>query len=394
MTPEDRRLLSRAFDLAARGIGATSPNPAVGAIVLNGGAIVGTGYHRRAGEDHAETVALAEAGAKTRGGTLYVNLEPCSSLRLLQGRAKPCVDQILAAGIARVVAAARDPNPAIDGRGLQRLLDAGVVVEPIDPVFARRAARFNECFFSAIVTGRPFVVLKAGMTLDGRIALPDGTSRWITDEEARADARALRARCDAILVGIGTVLADDPGLLADPEGGVRASPPIRVVLDGQARVPLRSRLLTTIAQAPLRIYTSDGADTARCEALEAAGATVVRAGAERVDLDLVLEDLGRSGICSLLVEGGGEVLGAFLRARRVDKVRLYVAPRLLGGADSVPAFGGKAPDDLASSLDLDEVAIARVGETFVLSGYPRPARASLPGLPGRPGHEAPAPESS
>ncbi len=249
MNPADRRHLSLAFELAERGLGATSPNPAVGAVVVRDGAVVGRGYHARAGEDHAETIALREAAGLARGADLFLNLEPCCWHRLLEGRSPSCVEQILAAGIRRVVAATRDPNPAIDGRGLRMLAEAGVAIEPEDPYFARRAARLNEIFFKYVVTKRPFVVLKAGMTLDGRIALAGGASRWITGEQARAEARALRDRHDAVLVGIGTVLADDP-LLLPGEGSRRPAPPVRVVLDSRLRLPTGSRLARSARPRP------------------------------------------------------------------------------------------------------------------------------------------------
>ena len=307
MTPEDRRHLSRAFDLARRGLGLTSPNPAVGAVIVRDGRIVGQGHHARAGAEHAEAVALGEAGEGARGADLYVNLEPCCSHRILVGRAAPCVDQIIAAGVSRVIAAARDPNPAIDGRGLERLRQLGVAVEPEDRLFARRAARLNEVFFKFIRSRAPFVVLKVAMTLDGRIALPSGESRWITDEASRSAARALRSRYDGVLVGVGTALADDPRLLPDAgtSGGPSQSrPPLRVVLDSRLRLRPASGLVGSAAEGPILVYASDEAPAGAERALEAKGVGVVRTGPGRVSLPRVLSDLGSREVTSLLVAGG------------------------------------------------------------------------------------------
>ena len=373
-----------AFDLARLGLGATSPNPAVGALVVQNGRVVGQGYHAKAGEDHAETIALRQAGESARGADLFVNLEPCSLHRILHGRIAPCVDQILAAGIRRVIAAGKDPNPLIDGRGLARLEGAGVAVEPFDPVFSKLAGRFNEVFFKFIATGRPFVVLKAGMTLDGRIALDTGESKWITGSAARAEARRLRGRYDAVLVGVGTAIADDPLLLprspddaADEHGpsgtgGPGARTPLRVVLDSRLRLPLTSRLVATARSGPVLVYAADDAPESAQGALEGQGITVVRKGRGRVPIPFILEDLAAREVTSLLVEGGGETLGAFLRGRHGDKVHLFVAPRILGGRASRPAFGGEGPLTLDDSTWLDDLQVRSAGDALVVEGYPEP----------------------
>jgi diaminohydroxyphosphoribosylaminopyrimidine deaminase/5-amino-6-(5-phosphoribosylamino)uracil reductase len=379
MTPEDRRFLGLTFDLARQGTGRTSPNPLVGALVVKDGAIVGRGHHARAGEEHAETIALAEAGERARGAVLYVSLEPCCEHRLLHGRTSPCVDQILAAGIARVVAASRDPNPAIDGRGLCRLQDAGVVVEGPDPVFAVHAARLNEIFFTYVARRTPFVALKAGMTLDGKIALPSRRSRWITGEAARAEARLLRARYDAVLVGIETVLADDPELAphsagdgADGAGPVpRADRPVRVVLDSRLRLPAGSRLAASAARRPVLVYAAKGAPADRRKALEERGVVIVPAGEERVSIPHVLADLGSRELTSVFVEGGGAVLGSFLSGGHVDKLHLFVAPRILGGQDALSIIGGAAPDSLEAAVEVDITEIRAVGGDWCLTAYPR-----------------------
>ena len=384
MTPEDRRFLGLTFDLARKGTGRTSPNPLVGALVVKDGAIIGRGHHRRAGEEHAETIALAEAGPRSRGAILYVSLEPCCSHRLLHGRTAPCVDQILDAGIVRVVAAARDPNPAIDGRGLCRLADAGVAVEGPDPIFAAHAARLNEIFFTYVARRTPFVALKAGMTLDGKIALPSRRSRWITGEEARTRARSLRGRYDAVLVGIETVLADDPDLgpggaedaAGDAGEGPRADRPVRVVLDSRLRLPESSRLVRSAAARPVLVYTAEGASAERRAALEQRGVVVVTAGPMRVALPEVLADLAARELTSVFVEGGGAVLGSFLAGGHTDKLHLVVAPRLLGGQDALSVFGGEAPLALDRALDVELAQIRDVGGDLWIDAYPRRAAAS------------------
>jgi len=390
VTPEDRRFLGLTFDLAARGMGRTSPNPLVGALVVREGAIIGRGHHARAGREHAETLALAEAGDRTRGATLYVSLEPCSEHRLLHGRTSPCVDQILEAGIVRVVAAARDPNPAIDGRGLCRLRDAGLAVEEPDPAFTARASRLNEIFFTFVARRTPFIALKAGMTLDGKIALPSRRSRWITGEAAREAARRLRARYDAVLVGIETVLADDPRLLAeapvarhDATTGAEEEPrsrPVRVVLDARLRLPAGSQLARSATTHPVLVYTAVGAPRDRRGALESLGVVVVEAapGSDgRLSLSAVLSDLASRELTSVFVEGGSSVLGSFLAGGHVDKLHLFVAPRLLGGQDALSVTGGAAPLTLDKTLDLEITEMHDVGGDVSLTAYPRKGRDGL-----------------
>ena len=336
--------MRRALELAARAAGETNPNPMVGCVIVKGGRVVGEGFHRRAGGPHAEAYALRQAGAAARGATAYVSLEPCS----LQGRTPPCAPALAAAGIRRVVAALRDPNPKVDGRGFGVLRRAGLRVE--SGLLAGEAERLNERFVTFMRLGRPFVLLKAAMTLDGRIATARGESKWITSEEQRRHARGLRRLFDAVLVGIGTALADDPLLLPEPR--VRR-PFHRVVLDSDLRLPPRSRLARSASESPVLVLCSTD-DARRRRALEACGVRVLR-GPRRgggVSLSWVLRTLGAEGLTSLMVEGGSEVLGEFLRARLVDKVALYRAGLLLGGRGSRPAFGGPDPARLADALSL------------------------------------------
>lgn len=372
MTPDDRRYLGLTFDHARRGLGCTSPNPLVGAILVKDDVIIGAGHHARAGTDHAETRALQEAGPRARGSVLYVNIEPCCRHRILEGRTSPCVDQIIEAGVKRVVAAAKDPNPHMNGRSLERLRQTGIVIEEEDPFFARLAARTNEVFFTFVETGIPFVTLKAGMTVDGMIALASGESRWVTSSEARAEGRRLRRLNDAVLVGIGTALTDDPGLLPDPlSEDDSARKTLRVVLDSSLRLSPGSRLASTAKDVPVLVYTSDEAPADRRRALEARGITVSNAGPGRVSIPRVLEDLASRGVTSVLVEGGSQVLGVFLREGLADKIVLFVAPRVMGGSDSRSAFGGPGPGELEEAARLEDVEIRASGDGFVITGYPR-----------------------
>jgi diaminohydroxyphosphoribosylaminopyrimidine deaminase/5-amino-6-(5-phosphoribosylamino)uracil reductase len=345
----DEAFMGRALTLAARGLGETNPNPMVGCVVVKRGRVLGEGFHRRAGGPHAEVEALRQAGPRARGATLYVNLEPCAH----HGRTPPCAPLVRDAGVARVVAALRDPNPRVAGRGLALLRRAGAAVTT--GVRAAEASRLNEPFLAAARRGRPFVLLKAAHTLDGRIATAGGESKWITSPTQRKQARWLRRLHDAVLVGIDTVLADDPLLLPTPRP---RRPFVRVVLDTRLRLPTRSRLARSAgAQTPVLVLAARPAPTRR-RALERAGVTVVEVpeAGGRVSTGEAVRTLAGRGMMSLMVEGGSEVLGSFLAARLVDQVALFRAPVLLGGRGSRPAFGGPDPSTIAEALALEPVA--------------------------------------
>lgn len=336
--------MQRALELAAAHAGETNPNPLVGCVIVRGGRVVGEGAHARAGQAHAEIVALDAAGPAARGATLYVNLEPCSH----HGRTPPCAERVRAAGVARVVVALRDPNPRVDGRGLALLRRAGLRVET--GALAGEAALLNERFLVAARERRPFVLLKAALTLDGRIATAHGESKWITSASARAAARRLRRLHDGVLVGIGTALADDPLLLPSPR---TRRPFHRVVLDSRLRLPPGSRLLRDAPRHPVWVVTtSHGAP--RRATLEAAGARVLVAPARagRIPLRWTLRRLFAEGVWSLMVEGGAEALGSFLADGLFDQVVLFRAPLLLGGRGSLPAFGGPDPASLQQARRL------------------------------------------
>jgi len=341
---EDARWMAQALVLARRGLGETNPNPMVGCVLVRRGRVVGEGWHRRAGAPHAEVHALRAAGSAARGATAYVTLEPCAHV----GRTPPCAPALIAAGVRRVVAAMRDPNPEVNGRGLALLRRAGLGVTA--GVAADEAAALNERFVMAAGLSRPFVMLKAAMTLDGRIATAAGESKWITSPAQRRRARALRRLHDGVAVGVGTVLADDPLLLPAPR---TRRPFHRVLFDSRLRTPVRSRLVSSASDdAPLWIVTTVEA-TGR-EALEARGVRILAAPARegRVDLEWGLAALRAEGLWSLMVEGGSELLGALLANRLFDQVALFRGPLLLGGRTSRPAFGGPDPARLSDAVRL------------------------------------------
>jgi len=363
----DARFMRRALELAERGRGLTYPNPMVGAVVVDDAdRVVGEGFHEIAGGPHGEIVALAAAGALCRGATLYVTLEPCSH----QGRTGPCAPAVVAAGVRRVVAAFVDPNPSVDGRGLSLLRASGV--EVTEGVLADEAERQNRAFVTAMRLGRPHVTLKAAMTLDGRIADVHGESKWITGAPARARAHRLRSESDAILVGVETVLRDDPSLTVRLE---RPWPrePYRVVLDTHGRTPPDARVIRAGTPARTLVVTTAGADAARRAALAAAGATVITVSAHdgRVDPRAALAALGTREIRAVLVEGGGEIHGAFVDAGLVDRVAVFVAPRLMGGRDAMPSIGGLGRL-LGASLALGGLEVCRVGDDLLIEADARP----------------------
>lgn len=358
----DDRWMDLALRLAHRGAGLTRPNPPVGAVVVSQGQAVGQGYHRRAGGPHAEVYALRQAGARARGATLYVTLEPCSTW----GRTPPCTDAIVSAGIARVVVAAPDPNPRHRGRGLRLLRKAGIAVGC--GVRRREAEALIRPFVCWICRGRPWVTLKLGVTLDGRIADAAGRSRWITGPQARRAVQALRRTHDAIMVGAGTALADNPSLLPRPAAG---RSPWRVIIDAAGRMSPRAKVLTDAARERTLVATTERCPAARRAAYAAGGATVlvVRSRGGHVSLAEVLRALHQRHVMSLLCEGGGDLAAALLREDRVDEWVGFVAPRVLGGA-GVPAVGGAGwPLKRAPAFRIE--AVKRYGEDVMIRAIRR-----------------------
>jgi len=364
----DLKWMDRALALAERGRYSVSPNPMVGAVLVRGGRVLGEGFHRRAGGPHAEVLALGQAGARARGADLYVTLEPCAH----RGRTPPCVDALIAAGVRRVVVAARDPNPLVAGRGLRRLSRAGISVLRSGADRERRAERQNEKFFVWMTRGRPFVLAKWASSLDGKIATAQGGSRWISGRKARRRALLLREEYDAVLVGAATVRADNP-LLTRRLGRNRSTPHRRIVLDGRLTSPERVRLF----REPHGVLVVTALPTGHPKVRQLArwGVEVwslpgSRAG--EVDLQRFLRRLGSSGVTSLLVEGGGEATWSFLRDGLVDRVLVVVAPRILGGTQAVGAVGGLG-FPLSATPTLADLEIEMAGSDLIVTGLLRGA---------------------
>jgi len=380
----DVRFMRLALRLARRGYGCTSPNPMVGAVLVRGGRVLGRGWHRAAGQPHAEVEALQDArrnGHSCRGATLYVTLEPCST----QGRTPPCTDALLGAGLKRVVVGTTDPNPRHAGRAYGILRRAGLEVRT--GVLADDCARLNEAFNHWIVHGTPFVTVKAAMTLDGKIATAGGESKWITSEHARAHAMTLRQGSDAILVGISTVLADDPSLTirlppakhAEPR---RSVPLRRIVLDARARTPLTARVVNDTHAAATTVVVSPLAPAARVAALARRVRVLVAplvsntgpSAHPAIDLRWLLEQLGAEEVTSLLVEGGGEVNASFLLGGLAHRVAFYYAPKILGGRTARKAVAGEGISSAAEALRLRDVEWRRLGpDLFLTARVAQPA---------------------
>jgi diaminohydroxyphosphoribosylaminopyrimidine deaminase/5-amino-6-(5-phosphoribosylamino)uracil reductase len=359
----DPLILERAFDLAEGGRYGTSPNPMVGAVVARGGRIVGEGFHRRAGGPHAEIVALSRAGALARGADLYLTLEPC----VHAGRTPPCAPEVVASGVARVIVAARDPNPRVRGRGIAALRRAGVRVVMAGAAWRKRAEEVNEKFAVFMEAGRPFVLAKWAASLDGKIASAAGKSRWITGGVSRRRALLLREEYDAVLVGAGTVLADDPRLTRRL-GKNRSRPHWRIVLDGRLRVPERARVFRG---GGVRVVATAVPEThAKARRLAAKGIRIWSlpgGSAGTVHLPRLLKRLASHEISSLLVEGGGETLWSFFRAGLVDRVTVFLSPRILGGLRA-PGGAGGGGFTLEATPWLERVQVASSGRDVLLTG--------------------------
>lgn len=368
-----------ALRLAARGKGRTSPNPMVGAVVVSGSRIVGQAYHRKAGEPHAEVLALHQAGLRARGATLYLTLEPCCHHAK---RTPPCVPLLIAARLGRVVVAMKDPNPLVNGRGLRALRRAGISVSV--GCLGEEAAALNRIYCHWITTGRPWVILKAGMTLDGKIATARGESQWITGPEARREAHRLRGDVDAVLVGVGTVRTDDPRLTvrlprrAEGSGAVRSLPPLRVIADSNLTIPMTAQVLSRRSSSRTLIATTTTAPLRRVRKLRNAGIEVWSMPAQQglVPMARLLRELGRRGVASLLVEGGSALNATLWKERLVNEVRLFVAPLLLGGQDAKSVIGGTSPARLADAVKLQALRARKVGSDLLLEGLVPPPSTS------------------
>lgn len=357
----DEFYMNMALELAQGALGQTGVNPVVGCVIVKDGRVVGLGAHLRQGEAHAEIHALQMAGHEAKGSTVYVTLEPCSHF----GRTPPCADRLIDEGVARVVVATLDPNPAVAGRGANRLREAGIRVEI--GCLADRARLLNEVFNKYIVTRMPFVALKTASTLDGKIASRTGDSKWITGEASRAYVHTLRHRYQAIMVGVGTVIADDPMLTARLP--VPALDPIPVVVDSRLRIPDTARVLSRPGAI---LLTTEQAPPERRKQLEDRGAVVLVAGeGPKVDLPLAMKWLGEREIASVLLEGGGRLNGSMLENRLVDKCYLFYAPKIIGGSDAPANFQFAGYDRMAEAITLERIQVQTFGDDVCLIGYPR-----------------------
>ncbi len=409
MTP-DEKYMRMALNLALKGRGMTSPNPVVGAVVVNNGRVVGKGYHKGPGQLHAEAVAIQESGSEASGAALYVNLEPCCHT---DKRTPPCTREIIKAGVRRVVAGMTDPNPLVNGKGFSELAKAGIAVEK--DVLRDKATRLNETYSKFITTNTPFVILKSAASLDGKIALSSGESRWITGKASRAYAHRLRSEVDAVMAGIGTVISDDP-MLSVRHVRNRGRQPLRIIVDSKLRIPLKSRVLDVSTGQQTMIVTTGQAPQDKLKELEDLGVRTVIAEMEEslmdqcateldenhltyhtgshpefisgspvrppeeipkpvkndiVRLRPIMPVLGKFGITSILIEGGSEINASALREGIVDKVVLIYSARIIGGRDSVGIVGGNSPKSLDESIFLKDVSVRRIGDDIMVEGYIR-----------------------
>ncbi|MBI2902609.1 MAG: bifunctional diaminohydroxyphosphoribosylaminopyrimidine deaminase/5-amino-6-(5-phosphoribosylamino)uracil reductase RibD [Candidatus Methylomirabilis oxyfera] len=362
----DERFMRRALDLAQTGRGRTSPNPMVGAVVVRDGRILAEGYHAYAGGPHAEVVALAGAAGAAAGADLYVTLEPCCH----QGRTPPCTDRIIAAGIRRVVASVVDPNPLVSGRGVETLRAAGIVVEL--GLLSEESAILNEAFTKFIKTRTPFVVLKAAVSLDGKIGTRTGDSHWISGEQSRRRVHELRDQIDAVMVGLGTIRRDNPMLTARlPSSG---HDPIRVIVDGRGPLPLDAHVFRPVSSSPTWVGVTADAPHERIDILERHGLTVIEAGGSdgRVNLQHLLKRLGEREVMSVMIEGGEGIFTSAIEAGIIDKFFVFVAPILIGGKPAPSLFGGAGIEHLAQAMRLERVRIEQLGGDLLIEGYRSP----------------------
>lgn len=367
-TSVDPELMRRALDAARRGAGRTRPNPMVGSVIAKDGRVIAEAHHERAGGPHAEVGALRKAGARARGADLYVTLEPCNH----HGRTPPCTDALIASGVRRVIVGARDPNPLVHGKGIRRLRRAGI--EVVMGVLAEECRSLNRAFAHYIGTREPYVIAKLAESLDGRVATRTRESKWITGPAARREGHALRDVCDAIVVGVGTVLADDPALTCRLRGG---RDPVRVIVDTEARTPPKAQVvrLARSSTAPTWIAVGEGAPARRVAALERAGAEVLRCKVRggHVDLRDLSRKLGERELLSILVEGGPTLLGGFVDAGLVHEVYAFVAPLILGGEGALGAVGARGAARLGEALRLSIGEVRQVGDDLLVIAR-RPGR--------------------
>ena len=363
---DDEFYIKRTLKLAAKAQGMTSPNPMVGAIIVKDGKLISEGFHRKAGDRHAEVLAIEKAGKNARGSTLYVNLEPCCHT---EKRTPPCTKAILNAGIKKVIIGMKDPNPKVSGKGISELQSADIFVK--SGILEDEAKRLNEVYIKYITTEKPFVILKIAMTLDGKIATPEGQSKWITAEKARRIVHRLRSRVDAIMTAIGTVKADDPQLTARIKGGKN---PLRIILDPNLEIPLNAKILqippeTLIIARKSVVTNQHSAVNEKEKMLLNRGVNIILYDGEKVNLDWLVKRLGEMQITSVLIEGGSSLNAHALEDGIVDKVMFFIAPMIIGGRDSFPAVGGRNYKKLEDAYRIRDAKIRQIGADFLIEGY-------------------------
>jgi len=358
---DDERWMRRALRLAEKGRGRTSPNPMVGAVLVKRGNVVGEGYHVRAGEPHAEIVAIKNAREKAKGATLYLNLEPCTHY----GKTPPCVPAVIEAGVRKVVVGIEDPNPLVKGRGVARLKQSGLDVKV--GILEKECYRVNEAFCKYIVGHEPFIILKIAATLDGKLATRNGESQWITGETSRGFVHRLRDQVDGVVVGIGTVLKDDPTLTARIRGG---RDPYRVVFDSRLRIPENAKMVD-LSPSKTIIATTEMASQDKIERLRKKGVRILISDSKsgKVDLKFSLLKLGEMGMMSLLLEGGSQLSGSFLDQRLIDKILLFLSPKLIGDPEAPGIFGGVGIASLKEAIAVKDLRVRKMGEDLLLEGY-------------------------
>lgn len=360
----EQEYMKLAIKLANKARGKTSPNPLVGAVVVKEGSIVGRGFHKKRGEPHAEINALNNAGGNTSEGDLYVNLEPCNHY----GMTPPCTKAIIESGIKRVFVGIEDPNETVAGGGIQRLKKNGIDVKKW--ILRKECQRLNEVYIKYITQKRPFVILKSAASLDGKIATRSGDTKWITNEKSRGFLHKLRNEMDGILVGIGTIEADDPSLTTRLNGK-RGKDPVRIVVDSSLKIPLDARVLNQKSNAKTVIATTDRASKEKMKKVEELGAKVIVVGStnNRVDFRELMIELGKLEIASLLIEGGAEVNASSLKSGIVDKVLFFYAPKIIGGIEALSIVGGEGVKELDHAVKIKEIKTRRFGDDILLEGY-------------------------
>ena len=360
---KDIAVMKRVLRLAGRAMGMTSPNPMVGSALVKAGKIIAEDYHRKPGAPHAEALVIQKAGEKAKGATLYVNLEPCCHT---DKRTPPCTKAIIKAGIKKVVIGMKDPNPKVSGKGIAELRGAGINV--VSGILEKDSIRLNEAYAKYIMTKRPFVILKVAMTLDGKIATPEGESKWITGEKARELVHKTRGSVDAVMTAIGTVKADDPQLTARIKKGTRS--PIRIIIDPDFEIPIDAKILNTPPKTVIvtKVSKSQVSESKKKTLLEK-NIKIIEYDGERVDLKWLMKKLGEMGIASVLIEGGSSLNSHALEYGIVDKVMFFIAPKIIGGRESYPAVGGKTFKKLSDAYRIKDIKINRIGGDILIEGY-------------------------